>query len=46
MCERFLVELVELVFNTYIYSFSNNLAFLELGSAYTGLIGWIISRSF
>ena len=40
-----MVELVELVLNTYIYSFWNNLAFSELGSAYTGWIGWISSRS-
>ena len=46
MCARFLVELVELMLNTYIYSLWDYLAFSELGSAYPGWIGWISFRSF
>ena len=46
MCAQFLVELVELIINTYIYSLWDYLAFSELGSAYPGWIGWFSSRSF
>ena len=46
MCARFLVELVELMLNTYIYSLWNYLAFSKLGSAFPGWIGWISTRSF
>ena len=46
MCARFLVELVELMLNIYIYSLWNYLAFSELGSAYPGWIGCISFISF
>ena len=46
MCVRFLVEWVEVMLNTYIYSLWNYLTFSELGSAYPGWIGWISFISF
>ena len=46
MCARFLVELVALRLDTYIYSLWNYLAYSELGSAYPGWIGWISTRLF